>query len=628
MHWTIQDARELYNICRWGNKYFDINDKGHVVAVHPRNSAHPGIELTEVMQQLQQQGLEAPVMLRFPDFLELQIRNMTESFNNSIDRLHYHGTYIPVYPIKVNQQSSVVTRIAQTSETVMGLEAGSKTELMVVLAMAQKNAVIVCNGYKDREYLRLALIGNKMGHRVYIVVEKLSELELLLDISKSMDISPNIGLRIRLSSVSDGRWQNSGGEKSKFGLNASQILKALDFLKQRDNLKHLHLIHIHLGSQIPTLMHIKAGMRECSRYLQEMHEFGCNINIVDVGGGLGVDYEGSNSGSYFSRNYSLQEYADCIVSSLYEACDHNQIPHPGILTESGRALTAHHAVLITNVLDVEQSLPPPSGTDTHLNDNESLSELSACLDSLNNNSFRPLDCYHSAHQQYKFLIESFNSGQINLEQRAAAETIYATICRRLVERLDGSRRSHREIIDAIQEVQSQKYFCNFSLFQSLPDIWALNQIFPIMPIQRLDEAPSARAVLQDITCDSDGRIDYYVDSEGIEHSLPVHQISENEQYALGFFLVGAYQEILGDMHNLFGDTHAVNVHFSENGYTLSDVHHGDSVDYILRHIRFDPDQLLKQYESKLQQALIDKEQMQAYLLELSEGISGYSYLES
>ena len=627
MHWTIQDARELYNISRWSNRFFDINDDGKVIAVHPSKQEHPGIELSAVMHQLSEQGLEAPVLLRFPDFLEHQILNMAQSFKRSREKYEYQGHYIPVYPIKVNQQSSVVTRIAQSSATAMGLEAGSKTELMVVLAMAQKNAVIVCNGYKDREYLRLALIGNKLGHRVFIVVEKLSELELLLDMAKSLDIAPNIGFRIRLSSVSEGRWQNSGGEKSKFGLNASQIVKALDLLKQRNSLEHLHLIHVHLGSQIPTLMHIKAGMRECSRYLQEMQDAGCDINYVDVGGGLGIDYEGSHSGNYFSRNYNLQEYADSIVSSLQEACDDRQIAHPHILTESGRALTAHHAVLITNVLDVEQAVPDPDPK-SQLFEDDALYELVACFDSLNSEGFRPLDCYQSANQQFKFLLESFNSGQINLQQRAVAEKIYAAICRRVVEKLDGSRRAHREIIDAIQEVQAQKIFCNFSLFQSLPDIWALNQIFPIMPIQRLQEYPAARAVLQDITCDSDGRIDFYVDSEGIEHSLPVHHLAEDENYALGFFLVGAYQEILGDMHNLFGDTHAVNVHFSDNGYELSDLHRGDSVDYILRHIRFDPDQLLQQYRVKLQQASINEELTQAYLLELSEGLRGYSYLES
>jgi len=627
MHWTIQDARELYNISRWGNKFFDINERGHVVAVNPKNSEHPGIDLCEVMASLSQQGVEAPVLLRFPDFLQHQIQNMTQSFGHSRARFQYAGDYIPVYPIKVNQQSSVVTRIAHCPDTVMGLEAGSKTELMVVLAMAQKNAIIVCNGYKDREYLRLALIGNQLGHRVFIVVEKLSELALLLEVSRALEIAPHIGLRIRLSSVSDGRWQNSGGEKSKFGLNAAQVMEALNMLQQQNCLKHLNLIHVHLGSQIPSLMHIKSGLRECARYLQEMKDFGCQIDYVDVGGGLGIDYEGSQSNNYFSRNYSLQEYADTIVSALGEACDNQDIKHPNILTESGRALTAHHAVLITNVLDIEQAMPDLENVSS-IQDDEALAELLACNASLDSENFRPLDCYQSAHQQYKFLLESFNSGQINLAQRAAAEKLYASICRRVVERLDGSRLAHREIIDAIRETQAQKFFCNFSLFQSLPDIWALKQIFPIMPIQRLHEYPQARAVLHDITCDSDGRIDDYVDSEGIEHSLPVHQISDNENYALGFFLVGAYQEILGDMHNLFGDTHAVNVLFNENGFELSDLHRGDSVDYILRHIRFDPNQLLQQYKSKLEQSSTDAKKTQSYLVELSEGLSGYSYLES
>jgi len=398
-------------------------------------------------------------------------------------------------------------------------------------------------------------------------------------------------------------------------------------LQQQNSLAHLHLIHIHLGSQIPSLMHIKSGMRECARYLQEMKDIGCEIDFVDVGGGLGIDYEGSHSNNYFSRNYSLQEYADTIVSTLREACEYQEIAHPNILTESGRALTAHHAVLITNVLDIEQAMPDLDNVSS-VQDDEALAELLACHASLNNENFRPLDCYQSAHQQYKFLLESFNSGQINLAQRAVAEKLYATICRLVVGRLDGSRRAHREIIDAIQETQAQKFFCNFSLFQSLPDIWALNQIFPIMPIQRLQEYPKARAVLHDITCDSDGRIDYYVDSEGIEHSLPVHQIQQNENYSLGFFLVGAYQEILGDMHNLFGDTHAVNVLFTDNAFELSDLQRGDSVDYILRHIRFDPDQLLQQYKVKLDQSSIDSEKLQSYLIELSEGLSGYSYLES
>lgn len=626
MQWTIEDARELYNISRWGNKFFAINARGEVVASLP-DKPYPDIALTEVLEQLRQQGIEPPVLLRFPAFLEQQISQLSAHFQQSRQRLNYQGNYFPIYPIKVNQQSSVVSHIAQSGIAQVGLEAGSKTELMVVLAMAAPQSLIICNGYKDREYLRLALIGNQLGHQVFIVVEKLSELALLLETAKALNINPNIGLRIRLSSVSEGRWQNSGGEKSKFGLNASQVLKALTMLRDQQSLGFLRLIHIHLGSQIPSLMHIMVGMRECARYLEELRALGCDIDYVDVGGGLGIDYEGTRSSSYFSRNYSLQEYADCIVGSLFEACENRQLKHPNILTESGRAMTAHHAVLISNVLDVEQTLPT-SLADIAPSNDEQLAALSACRDMLSGEHIRPLDCYHSATQNFKFLLESFNSGQLSLAQRAEAEKLYAAICRAVVEKLDGNRRSHREIIDSIQERHAQKYFCNFSLFQSLPDIWALQQIFPIMPIQRLQERPSERAVLHDITCDSDGRIDFYVDSEGIEHSLPVHALAENEMYALGFFLVGAYQEILGDMHNLFGDTHAVNVHFDEQGFRLSDLHKGDSVDYILRHIRFDPEQLMLRYREKLQASATPKTLCETYLNELAEGLTGYSYLES
>ncbi|MDH5359445.1 MAG: biosynthetic arginine decarboxylase, partial [Gammaproteobacteria bacterium] len=559
--------------------------------------------------------------------LQDRVNSLSAAFAAAMDEDGYEGGYSVVYPIKVNQQRGVIEQIITARDSGVGLEAGSKPELMAVLGLAPRGSIIVCNGYKDREYVRLALIGQTLGHQVYLVLEKLSELELVLEESQKLGISPQLGVRVRLASVGAGKWQNSGGEKAKFGLTAAQILQVIARLQEADLLQSLQLIHFHLGSQLANIGDIHHAMREAARFYAELHHLGVNINVVDVGGGLGIDYEGTRSRSACSMNYSLYEYAKNVVHSLWEICREQGLPQPHIISESGRALTAHHAVLITNVVDVEsqdvEHLQAPVEGMPAL-----LLEMWQGLQLLDAGSKRPItELYHDAINWLTELQSMYTHGLIDLQQRALAEQYYNAICLRVREALNPASRSHREILDELNEKLADKYFCNFSLFQSLPDIWAIDQIFPVMPLHRLQEAPSRRVILQDITCDSDGRIDEYVDGEGLESSLPLHPLVTGEQYILGFFLVGAYQEILGDMHNLFGDTHSVNVIFNGEGYELSEPRMGDGVDAVLRYVDIEIAELEQRYREKLDVADLSQSRKQDYLDDLISGLSGYTYLE-
>lgn len=625
--WTIADARTLYNIHHWSGGYFDVNNDGRLTVNPGREQSAPHIELQQLVEHIQANNLALPCLIRFPHILHDRVDHLCSAFASAIQSRHYRGHYKPVYPIKVNQEQSVVTELLNTRDPV-GLEAGSKPELMACLALADpQRGAIVCNGYKDREYIRLALIGKALGHSIYIVLEKPSEVNIVINEARAMNIAPSLGIRLRLDSIAGGKWQNTGGEKSKFGFSSSQALKALDQLRQHELLDCLELLHFHLGSQITDIEDIQNGITECARYYAELRKAGARrLDTVDVGGGLGIDYEGTRSRSYFSMNYSITDYANTIVDCLVRVSDQQDIPHPHIVTESGRAMVAHHAVLVMQVIETEQmaGLPPVA-----IDQCESAvcEKLRRCMDDLEHDRQRTTDSYHNAIGIMNDAKLQFNQGTLGLAEKAACEQVFYELCDKLRRRLDSGKKSHRDILDELNEKLADKYFCNFSLFQSLPDIWAINQIFPIVPLHRLNEEPDKRGTIHDITCDSDGRIDSYVDADGIEASLPLHDVKPDEPYYLGIFLVGAYQEILGDMHNLFGDTNSVNVDLLDDSYVVSKPKHGDSVDYILRHVHYNTDEFIASYKTKLTAADLPAQQYDAYLTELKAGLTGYTYLE-
>lgn len=622
---ALQAARDIYNIARWGEGYFDINDQGQVVAYPTRNPADGHVNLHKLATEVGKNNLCLPVLFRFGDILRDRVDTLCDAFTAAMEYHGYQARYTAVYPIKVNQQRSVVEDILKFGEGRVGLEAGSKPELMAVLALAPEGATIVCNGYKDREYLRLALIGQQLGHRVFVVVEKLSELDLYLREAREMGVKPTMGIRVRLSSMGSSKWRHTAGEKSKFGLSAAQILQAVDKLRAADMLDCLQLLHFHLGSQIGNIRDIQRGMREAGRALAELYQLGVKVQVMDVGGGLGVDYEGSRSRSSCSTNYSVEQYAHAIVRSLWEICAEYELPHPDIITESGRAMTAHHAVLITNVIDVE-SIPTLAPSAPTQDDPIILHDLWEGLESADSRT--ALEVYQDALYWIGEAQAMYTHGVLTLEQRARAEQLYHAICRKVRDALRPTSRAQREVLDEINEKLADKYFCNMSVFQSVPDVWAIDQVFPIMPVHRLEEPMTRRAILQDLTCDSDGRIEQYVDEEGLEATLAVHPLKKDEDYLLGFFMVGAYQEILGDLHNLFGDTDSVNVELDdENGYKLVRPEQGDTAVDVLKYVHFDTEELLARYQQKIAASSMRKDRRAQYLKELEDGLKGYTYLE-
>lgn len=626
MNWSVANARETYNIAYWSNGYFGVNDDGHLVA-RPDPTSDRTIDLYGLTREFAAHELTLPVLVRFSGILEHRLRDLWEAFDAAALARGYRGRYTAVYPIKVNQQRSVVDALVHHGGERLGLEAGSKPELLAVLARARENSIVVCNGYKDREYLRLALIGKALGHHVHIVVEKLSELELVLQESKDLGIAPLLGLRLRLASIGAGKWQNTGGEKSKFGLTASEALRACARLRDADLLGALRMIHFHMGSQIANVQHILAGMREAARYYAELRGLGADVRIVNVGGGLGVDYEGTGSRSFCSMNYSVREYANNVVYALAEICEEKNLPHPDIVTESGRAITAHHAVLITNVVECEQAPGRDAPAPAHPEEPAVIRDLWQTYTNLTSRA--AIEAYHDAVYYLDQVQGMFNHGVLSLAERARAEQIYFAVGWKVRELLDPGAKAHREVLDELDEKLADKYFCNFSLFQSMPDSWAIDQIFPVVPLNRLNEAPTRRAVLQDITCDSDGRVDFYVNAEGVDTTLPLHPPRDGEPYLLGIFLVGAYQEILGDMHNLFGDTDSVHVELTpDGGHRLVAPRRGDTVDSVLRYVHFDAEELLAAYRDKVgRSADLTSDRRDLYLKELAAGLEGYTYLE-
>lgn len=621
--WAINDARTTYRLENWGEGYFDINDAGHLTVNPHRNGE--GIDLYNVTAEIQKSGLGLPVMVRFTDILHDRIERLAQAFGNAMQANNYKATFKAVYPIKVNQQHHVVEEIMEEGKESVGLEAGSKPELMAVLAIApQQGGVIVCNGYKDREYIRLALIGQQLGHKVFIVIEKLSELTLVIEEANKLNVLPTLGIRIRMSSIGVGKWQNTGGEKSKFGLSSAQVLQAVEELITANMQQALVMMHFHLGSQIANIEDIKKGVKEAAYFYAELHAMGMPVEYVDAGGGLGVDYEGTGSKSFCSINYDLNAYADSIVLSLKEVCDAKSLPQPNLMTESGRAMTAHHAVLITDVVDVEQLPDKTTITPVKENDPDILKKLYTTMENINQNS--ALDNYHNSVKWIADVYTLYSNGDLSMEQRARAEHYYHAICHTVRPELQIGK--HHDAINELNEKLADKYFCNFSLFQSVPDVWAIDQVFPIAPIHRLDEQPTQRGVINDITCDSDGRFDYYVDREGVESTVALHRFNKSEPYLIGIFMIGAYQEILGDMHNLFGDTHSINIEVTSEGhYKMVEPLPGDTVDEVLRYVHLDPDKMLITYQQKIGATHLDSEQKQEYLKELEAGLGGYTYLE-
>jgi arginine decarboxylase len=625
--WTAQNARDAYLVGQWSDGFFDICNDGRMQA-YPKGSGNSAtsIDLPELAERIKNAGLTFPVLVRFTDILKKRIQTLNDAFMKAIKENDYRGAFTCVYPIKVNQQRRVLEAILDTPVRV-GLETGSKPELLATLALSSRpESVIVCNGYKDREYIRIALIGQRLGHRVCIILEKLSELNLVLEESEKLKIEPCIGIRVRLASVGTGKWKNTSGEKAKFGFSAPQVLQVIDMLRAKNQLHLLRALHFNLGSQIANIADIHRGMRECARYFSSLNELGAPISIVDVGGGLGVDYEGTRSRSDCSMNYTVQEYANNVVYTLAETCQQFNLPHPEIITESGRAITAHHAMLITNVIATES--PCESGVLQAPATNEA-PILKNLWDGYNNLSeSNALETYHDVCLWNGEAQTMFTHGLLNLKTRAYAEQIYYATCSKVRDFLKPSVRAHREVIDELNEKLADKFFCNFSLFQSLPDAWAIDQVFPIMPLSGLDKAPTQRGILHDITCDSDGRIDLYVNNYGLDSTLSLFQHDPNQPYLLGIFMVGAYQEILGDLHNLFGDTHSVHVELTDDGgYKLTQAIDGDTVESALSYVNFNSAQLARSYREQLEQSNLTAAEKEEYLNDLTIGLQGYTYFE-
>ncbi|KZC34474.1 UNVERIFIED_ORG: arginine decarboxylase, partial [Rhodanobacter sp. FW104-R5] len=621
-HWTVDTARHTYAVPHWGDGYVDVDDAGEIV-MRPRGAYGPALSLPRIVERACAEGLRLPLLVRFPDILADRLARLQGAFAKAIGEWHYAGGYTAIYPIKVNQQRGVAGELVAAGSHGFGLEAGSKPELMAVLAMARPGSIVICNGYKDREYVRLALIGRKLGLRVFIVIEKLSELDHVFSEAQALGVEPLLGVRVRLASIGAGKWQNTGGDKGKFGLSPNQVLTLVERLDAA-GLKHtLKLQHFHMGSQISNVRDIANGMREATRYFVELRRMGVPLEIVDVGGGLGVDYEGSRSRSHNSINYSIEQYASTIVQSLAEAVEAEGLDAPHILTEAGRAMTAHHAVMVVNVTEVEPvpagAIPPPCADEPAV-----LRRLRETWEELDR---RPaLELFHEAQHHLSEGQTLYALGQLALADRARLDEMYYAIANAVRARLLPAERSHRQALDELDEKLVDKYFVNFSVFESIPDVWAIGQIFPIAPIARLDERPARRGVIVDLTCDSDGRIDHYVDAEGVDVSLPLHALRHGESYRLGIFMVGAYQETLGDIHNLFGDTDAVNVRVEGDGYTFAHIRRGDTTDLMLDYVGYDLEALRRSYRERIAGAGVTGAEAAKLYDALDGGLTAYTYL--
>jgi arginine decarboxylase len=610
----------------WGLGYFRVSPEGHVT-VHPDANRKRGLDLYQLAMDLNAQGVGLPLLLRFSDILRSRIQSLASQFANAIKEFGYEGSYTTVYPVKVNQQRHVVQEIVEFGAPHgVGLECGSKPELQAILGLNEStNHLIVCNGYKDEEFMRLALMGQKIGHTVMIVLEQLTELEVLLKVADEMGVQPTAGVRVKLATEGSGRWAKSGGERSKFGLGAVELMRLLDELDRIGRKDILKLVHFHLGSQITDIRYVKAGLEEIGRFYAELREMGFDLTHVDVGGGLGVDYDGSRSTRPASVNYSMREYANDVVYTIGTVCRTEGLPMPHLISESGRALTAHHSLLLINVIDVESQIepvPPRLEPDAH----PLLREMAENLEGLA--ADRIEEAFHDAVFAKERAQEYFASGVFSLREKANADQLYLVTLNTIQHAMGEDRASFPEIASHIDSELVDRYFCNFSVFQSLPDNWAIDQLFPIMPIHRLLETPSRRGTLQDVTCDSDGVIDRFTGGRKGKPSLELHPVREGEPYILGIFLTGAYQEILGDMHNLFGDTNAVHVRLTEQGYEITDLVHGDTVTEVLNYVQFHASDLLATFRRKVSAAKdLSRQEANGFIADFVAGLEGYTYLE-
>lgn len=627
--WRIEDSAELYNINGWGINFFSINEKGHVTVTPRKNGIQ--VDLKELVEELQLRDVSAPMLIRFPDILDNRIEKMASCFKVAAEEYEYKAQNFIIYPIKVNQMRPVVEEIVGHGKKFnIGLEAGSKPELHLVIATNTDNdSLIICNGYKDEDYIELALLAQKMGRRIYIVVEKLNELKLITRIAHQLKIKPNIGIRIKLASSGSGKWEDSGGDASKFGLTSSELLEALDFLEKNRMQDCLKLVHFHIGSQVTKIRRIKLAMREASQFYVQLHLKGFKVEFVDIGGGLGVDYDGTrSSNSESSVNYSIQEYVNDAIATMVDVSDKNEIPHPNIITESGRSLTAHHSVLVFEVLETASLPSMDEDEEPQENDHELVLELFSLWDQINQP--RMLETWHDAQQIREEALDLFSLGLLDLKTRAQIERLFWSIAREIHKMTAELKHIPEELLH-LPKLLSDKYFCNFSLFQSLPDSWAIDQIFPIIPIQRLDEKPERSATLQDITCDSDGKIDNFISTRNFSYYLPVHSLRAKEPYYIGVFLVGAYQEILGDLHNLFGDTNAVHVSVDDKGYHIDQIIDGETVAEVIEYVQYNAKKLVRTVEtwvtSSVKSGIISAEEGKEFLSNYRSGLYGYTYLE-
>ena len=622
--WSVEHAKQLYSMPFWSDGYFDIDAAGRVCA-QPLGPEGPRLPIPELIEQAARDGVKLPLLLRFSDILPHRLQAMQRAFNIGMGHLGYKGGYTAVYPIKVNQHFGVAGVLAAAGNEQFGLEAGSKPELMAVLGLAKPGSVIICNGYKDREFIQLALLGKQLGFDTTIVVEKPSELDMILQEAVKLGVTPGIGVRLRLSTLGAGKWQNSGGDKAKFGLSPRQVLDLVERLRDAGQIDCLQLLHFHMGSQISNLRDIAAGMREAVRYFVELSKAGCGIRFMDSGGGLGVDYEGTRSRGACSINYRLEQFAQTLIQPLQEACAEHGLPEPRMITEAGRAMTAHHAMMVVNVSEVEQA-PDGAVPDARQGEPMVIKHLRDLVRSIDSRT--ALEVYLEAQHYLAEGQALFAHGQLGLDDRALLDDLFYAIAHAVRRQLNPDDKSHREVLDELDERLVDKYFVNFSVFESIPDVWAIDQVFPIMPIARLDERPERRGVIADLTCDSDGRIDTYVQSQTLGHSLPLHAPKQGESYRLGVFMVGAYQETLGDIHNLFGDTDTANVNLNAlGGYSIERQRKGDTTDVMLDYVGYKLDDLRARYRHLVDHAGLDTAQALSALAALEAGLTGYTYLE-
>lgn len=628
--WSSIKSKELYGIDTWGHGYFDVNTKGNIV-VCPRGENGPKVDLLELTNDLKERGIRTPMLLRFPDITKERIKLLNECFSRAINEYNYKGRYQGVYPIKVNQQRHLVEEIISFGEThSLGLECGSKPELLVVLAMlTNPKSIIICNGFKDPEYIETAILSRKLGRNTIVVVERLEELDLILKASKKFNTRPKIGLRAKLQSKGAGRWVDSGGDRSKFGLTTGEIFAAFETLRKEDMLNCLDLVHFHVGSQIPSIKQIKSALKEGVQIYSELHKLGAYPSYLDVGGGLGIDYDGSGL-SESSVNYNEQEYANDVIAIVQATCEEKNVPMPTIVTESGRATVAHHSVLIFDVLGlnrVQHTGPLPDVKDT---DHKVVHELRDIYNKMTLDNLR--EYYNDLNDLKDNTLQLFTFGLLSLAEKASIETLFWSISTKMAKLVEEDP-DHEDIRKHLTEFLSDTYFCNFSVFQSLPDSWAVDQIFPVMPIHRLETQPTKSTMLVDLTCDSDGKIGQYLSpQDGIPQStLKAHEIIPGTPYYMGAFLVGAYQEILGDLHNLFGDTDAVHVSISTDGYQIEHVVEGDTVSEVLSYVQYNREELInrlrKASESSIISGSMSKQEAKLLIQLYQEGLSGYTYLE-